>query len=139
MEDFIPDEFTINYSNVAKQKNLCNVTRVLAMDLIENPYLIVGDFFKSLSDGSLEELVSLVNRDDDDAISETLLLSEMLSKAEGLTNSLEDMSKNIEMFRVLVAGTSLHRKGLIRAYFENMSFGADAGELMLFERINSDH
>ena len=139
MEDFNPDEYTICYSNVAKQKDLCNVTRVLAMDLIENPYLIVGDFFKNLSDGSLEELLSLVNRDDDDAVSETLLLSEMLSKAEGLTNSLEDMSKNIEMFRVLVAGTALHRKGMIRAYFENMSFGADAGELMLFEKINSDH
>lgn len=139
MEDFNPDEYSINYSNVAKQKGLSNVTRVLAMDLIENPYLVIGDFFKNLSDSSLEELLSLVNRDDEEAISETLLLSEMLSKAEGLTNSLEDMSKNIEMFRVLVAGTSLHRKGLIKAYFQNMSFGSDAGELMLFEKINDGH
>ena len=86
MEDFEfeEDEYTLNYSNIAKHKTLCNVTRVLAMDLMENPYIVVGDFFKNLSDSSLQELLEIVNREDEKALSETLLLSEMLSRAEGV-------------------------------------------------------
>ena len=58
----------------------------------------------------------------------------MLSKAEGLTNTVDDMAKNMAVFRVLVAGTALHRKNLIKAHFENMTFGEDGADLLLFEK-----
>lgn len=135
--EFDPQEYTVNYHNIANHKDLSNVTRVLAMDLINNPYLVVGDFFKNLSNGSLDELVEITNRDDDDAISETLLLSEMLSRAEGVENDLEDMGTNIGTMRMFVAGTSLARKGLVRVHYENMTFGREIEEKVLFEKINN--
>jgi len=137
--DYDPQEHFVNYQNVANHKGLCNVTRVLAMDLINNPYIVVGDFFKNLSNGSLKELIELINRDDDDAVSEVLLLSEMLSRAEGVENGIEDMGTNIGVMRMLVAGTSLARKGLVRAHYENMTFGKEMEEKILFEKINDDH
>ena len=138
MEDFEfeESEYTLNYSNIAKHKTLCNVTRVLAVDLMENPYIVVGDFFKNLSDSSLQELLEIVNREDEKALSETLLLSEMLSRAEGVENSIADMGHNVGVIRILVAGTSLYRKGLVKAYFENMTFGKENPDKILFEKIN---
>ena len=136
-ESFNPQDYTVNYDNIAKHKNLCNTTRVLAMDLVENPYIMVGDFFKGLSDSSLDELLGIINRDDEDAVSETLLLTEMLSRAEGVENELDDMARNIGMMRMFVAGVSLARKGLIKVYYENMSFGSETSDKILFEKINN--
>lgn len=138
MEDYEEEkEYTLNYSNIAKHKTLSNVTRILAMDLMENPYIVVGDFFKNLSDASLAELLDLINGEDEDSLSETLLISEMLSRGEGVENSIAQMGKNVGVMRALVAGTSLQRKGLVKAYYENMTFGEDSGDRILFEKINN--
>jgi len=135
-DDFNPEDgYVINYEKVSRQKNLTHTTRVLALNLMENPYLKVGDFFKNISDHSLNELIELTNKDDDDSVSETLLLSEMLSKAEGLDNEIKDMARNVGYLRVLVAGVSLHRKGMIKAYYNNMSFGDDTGDQIVFEKL----
>lgn len=134
--EFDEAEYSLNYDNIAKHKNLCNVTRVLAMDLMQNPYIVVGDFFKNLSDSSLEELLNLVNNEDEQSLAETLLLSEMLSRAEGVENNLKEMGENVGVIRILVAGTALHRKGLVKAYFENMTFGNENPDKKLFEKIN---
>lgn len=134
--DYDPQEFSVNYDNIARHKDLSNTTRVLAMDLIENPYIVVGDYFKGLSDSSLQELLEIINREDEDAISETLLLSEMLSRAEGVENGLDDMGRNVGMMRMFVSGVSLARKGLIKVHYEHMTFGDDCGDKILFEKIN---
>ena len=144
MDNFDNEEcgYNLNYQNIAKFKNLTNVTRVLAMDLMENPYLMVGDFFQNLSDASLRELVELINKEGEDAEAEILLLSEMLSRAEGIENSIEQMGLNVGIMRALIAGTSLARKGLAKAHYKNFTFGNDNNEAIIFEPVkktNNDY
>ena len=62
MEDFDFEnggELTINYAEVTKSKDLLAVTRLLAADLIARPYMVVGDYMKSLSDSDLQMLVDI--------------------------------------------------------------------------------
>lgn len=123
-DDFSTEEssFVINLEKIARYKKFTRATRLLALDLLDNPYLTVGTFFKNLSDSEIKELCNICEREDDDAVSELLLLSEMLSRAEGITSfTPEEVGKKAGAFRVITAGVSLARKGLVKAIYHNMT------------------
>lgn len=134
--DFNPqgDEWIIDLHKVAKYKTFSRITRTLALDLIDNPYLTVGKFFKGLSDNEVKELVSLCEKEDDASVSELLLLSEMLSRAEGITSADPDeMGVKVGALRMMTVGVSLERKGLVRAFYENMTFDtSNYGDKIVF-------
>ena len=65
-----------------------------------------------------------------------LLLTMMLASAEGSNpTTLEDLQNKVSMFTIFIAGTSLYRKGLVKAYFKNMSFNDDSNKLIVFEKL----
>lgn len=130
------DGWTINFKKVSEDNELLAITRLLARDLMVVPYMSVGDFFKKLSDKDLDTLLELVNDDDDDSEAEILLLSEMLARAEGSeTDDLEQVARNMAIFKILVAGTSLHRKEMVKAHFDKYSFGEDMLTEIVFEKV----
>jgi hypothetical protein len=137
--------FEINYDNVISCKDCLSVTRLLAVDLKENPYMSVGLFLKNISNSDLKILSDIVdqnfNIDDDDevgdpSLADVVLIAEMLSRAEGIiSESDEQLMQKVNQFMMYISVESLRRKGLVRVYHENMSFGEDAEKRVVVEKI----
>ncbi len=118
---------------------LLPVTKSVAKMLMRNPYTSLGKFFTKLSDENLEVLMEIIDEGDsefNDGMEDVVLMTEMLSRAEGVPSQcIEDIHGNVNYFGACVTCVSLARKGLVRVYYENMSFGTDHGEKVLVERI----
>ena len=119
---------------------LLPVTKSVAKMLMRNPYTSLGKFFKKLSDENLEVLMEIVEEGDSEfnvGIEDIVLMTEMLSRAEGVpSGSIEEITENVNYFGVCVTCVSLARKGLVRVYYDNMSFGKDQGDKVIVERID---
>jgi hypothetical protein len=144
-EDEEYTDFDINYDNVISCKECLSMTRILAADLKSNPYMTVGDFLMNVSKSDLAILSDIVEQhmgyeeDDevtDERMADFVLMTEMLSRAEGLiSEDDDDLTRKINQFMVMVTMESLYRKGLIKLYHENMSFGKDVEHRIVAEKI----
>ena len=118
---------------------LLPVTKSVAKMLMRNPYTSLGKFFKKLSDENLQVLSEIIEEGDsefNEGMEDIVLMTEMLSRAEGVpSQSIEDITENVNYFGACVTCVSRARKGLVRVYYENMSFGTDQGEKVLVERL----
>lgn len=123
---------------IVKDKSMLSVTRLLAAELMANPYKSVGDFFRDITDVDLETIIQAVEAEgESDHSAELLLMSHMLHGAEGLGTQLDNIdavTERINQFGVFAIVTSLHRKGLVKVHFENMSFGEDMRDKILVEK-----
>lgn len=135
-------EWTLQLEKIHKQKGYSAVTRLLAASLMMNPYMSVGAFFQSISDDDLE---SLLQKSEDigkaeegecqPGTEEILLIAMMLAQAEGCpAQDLDELHDNVSILSVFIAGTSLARKGIVDAYYDNMSFGPDMRDAKVFSR-----
>jgi len=136
--DFDDDgEFSINYGKVLHEESFLPVTRLLAADLMKNQYMPIGDFIKSLSDDSLEQLNEICDDENHPNFEEIILISEMLAAAEGTNiGGTPEVHQRLHLFITWMAIESLKRKGLVKVYYENISFGDDMGEKIIVEKIN---
>jgi hypothetical protein len=146
-EEGVGDEgFDINYDNVIECKECLGVTRLLAADLKVNPYMTVGHFLKNISNADLKILNDIVENhsgieeDDevtDPALADLVLIAEMLGRAEDVHSETdEDLMKRVNHFMIMITCENLARKGLVKVFYENMSFGDDAGHRMVVQKIN---
>jgi len=135
--DFDDDgEFSINYGKVLHEESFLPVTRLLAADLMKNQYMPIGDFIKSLSDDSLEQLNEICDDENHPNFEEIILISEMLAAAEGTNiGGTPEVHQRLNLFITWMAIESLKRKGLVKVYYENISFGDDMGEKIIVEKI----
>lgn len=121
--------FTINYKNIASDKSMSRLVRCMAIDIMENPYTSIGEFFEKLTDDEVQDLVERCEDTDNPQFAEIVLMAEMLAVAEGLDQGNEDtIHMRTNQFCVLIACESLGRKGLANVFRENMSFGEDMGD-----------
>ena len=136
--DFDDDgEFSINYGKVLHEESFLPVTRLLAADLMKNQYMPIGDFIKSLSDNSLEQLNEICEDENHPNFEEIILISEMLAAAEGTNiGGTPEVHQRLNLFITWMVIESLKRKGLVKVYYENISFGDDMGEKIIVEKIN---
>ena len=145
--------FSINYEKLIGSREHLAVTRKLAIDLMAKPYMTVEQFINNLSDGDISQLLEMSVDDDDedadplDSIAETeknlgdlVLIAEMLAVAEGLANSDGyDMVQNrVSQLIAFLAVESLARKGMVKSYPQNMSFGEDMAKKIIAERIDDE-
>ena len=141
MFDFeeVPSEgFTVNIAEVVKSTDCLAVTRLLAADLMAKPYLAVGDWIVNVSDNDLRGLLAATDNMEDPVILEDLMLIfMMLRQAEGLPPIKEDAQfrEGVGQLVTMLVGESLARKGLIKLYRENLSFGEDMGDKIVMERL----
>jgi hypothetical protein len=145
-EDTDDEGFDINYDNVIECKECLNVTRLLAADLKSNPYTTVGQFLKNISNADLKILNDIVENhtgieeDDevtDPGLADVVLIAEMLGRAEDIiSESDEDLMNRVNQFMVMITCENLARKGLVKIYHENMSFGEDAGHRIIVKKID---
>ncbi len=119
---------------------LLPITKSVAKMLMRNPYTSLGKFFTKLSDENLEILMEIIEEGDsefNDGLEDVVLMTEMLSRAEGVpSESVEEITENVNYFGACVTCVSLARKGLVRVYYDNMSFGKDQGDQIIVERID---
>ena len=140
MED--PIDFENSHPHMEKiiaSDKLLPVTKSVAKMLMRNPYTSLGKFFKKLSDENLQVLSEIIEEGEsefNEGMEDIVLMTEMLSRAEGVpSQSIEEITENVNYFGACVTCVSLARKGLVRVYYENMSFGTDQGEKVLVERL----
>lgn len=129
------ENLTIAYDRISTNKSFTSVTRNLATKLTTRMYLSLKDFFQELSDKEFDELIYLIQvyEHDENAQCELILLTEMLSRAEGIVSSDEKtVSENCGYFVMVVAGVSLERKGVIRILYDNLTFDRDMLDEVIF-------
>jgi len=124
---------------IIQAEGLLPITKSVAKLLLKNQYLSLGKFFKRISDDHLQELMEIIDDADNefnDGMEDIVLMTEMLSRAEGVpSESIEDITENVNYFGACVTCVSLERKGLVRVFYENMSFGKELGEQTLVEKL----
>ncbi len=127
--------FEINYEKIVQTKSLLPMVRLLAADLMKNPYMTLGLYFQTAKDTDLELILESSEDEDDERLSDILLMAEMLAKAEGvITEDIEDVYVHLNTFITLAAVASLDRKDLIDAEYDNMSFGEEYSKHIVAKR-----
>jgi len=144
-DDFNFDEYeevTVNYQNVLKQNDYMAVTRLLAANLISEPYMTMRDFLIGLSDRDLKELLEILDssmgreEDTDPRMEEAVLIVVMLSQAEGLSaGDSKTVTSRLNAFAMILAIESLFRKKLVKIFRENMTLGEDYDSKVICEKI----
>lgn len=139
-EDTGENQYTIVFDKIVEDKKLLPSTRLLAIDLTKNGYVNIGEFFRDMPDSDLQAYLNMAEDLDSEESAEVLLLSEMLSVGEGLDNGLNEnklelVSNRMGQLIMYLACEQLARKGLVKLYRENMSFGEDMGDKLLVERL----
>jgi hypothetical protein len=118
--------FEINYEKILKTNNILPMVRLLAADLMKNPYMSIGTYLQRARTEDLQLILEASEDEEDERLSDILLLAEMLAKAEGVeTECIEDVYKHLNSFITLAAVASLERKKLIIADYDVMSFGEE--------------
>ena len=141
MEDD-PIDFENSHPDMEKiieSDKLLPVTKSVAKMLMRNPYTSLGRFFKKLSNENLEILMEIIDEGDsefNERMEDIVLMTEMLSRAEGVpSQSVDEITENVNYFGACITCVSLARKGLVRVYYDNMSFGTDNGDKIIVEKI----
>ena len=127
--------FEINYEKIVKTKDILPMVRLLAADLMQNPYMTLGTYFQTAKDTDLELILESSEDEDDERLSDILLMAEMLAKAEGvITEDIDDVYVHLNTFITLAAVASLDRKDLIDADYDVMSFGEEFSKHVVAKR-----
>lgn len=127
--------FNINYENIVKTKNILPMVRLLAADLMQNPYMTVGMYMQEAKDTDLELIMEISEDEEDERLSDILLMAEMLARAEGVSSpDIETVNNHINSFISLAAVTLLDRKGFVDAEYNNMSFGEEFAQHIVAKR-----
>lgn len=126
------DTFTINYKKIISDKTMLPVTRLLAADLTMTPYMTVGTFFKNIKDADLDTLREVMEDSEDEHYGEIILITEMLTRAEGVETQtdkfddfLSDLTNRVKIFSAYIALEYLARTGHIIVERQHMSFGEE--------------
>jgi hypothetical protein len=135
-EDFNFDfPFEINYEKVFKTNDILPMVRLLAAELMKNPYMTIGSYLQRARDSDLQLILEASEDEEDERLSDILLMAEMLAKAEGVeTECIEDVYKHLNSFITLAAVASLERKKLIIADYDVMSFGEEFAHSTIAKR-----
>jgi hypothetical protein len=131
------NHYSINYVKAATDTKLLSVTRSLAKQLMENPYITTGKFIQDISDGDIKALMDTIEDEHPNQYEDMIVITEMLSLAEGCdeSQSEEEANDRISQMTMFLVIESLARKGMVRVFYENMSFHPDSGDKVVVEKI----
>lgn len=136
----LPENFTLDLQAISKSATLMSITKMLALRLLENPYMNVGDYLQSISNGDLDVFILKIDQipeAEGNDLEDLMLIADMLATGEGLDQSqtVEGFHDRLNRLVNLVLLESLKRKGLVKLYYENMSFGEDMEDKQIAEKI----
>lgn len=129
-------QLQLQLSNISEHKEFLSITRMLAHDLMKNPYLIVGDFIQSISNEELDILVQICDDEQHPRLDEIMVIAEMLATGEGLEQAnIDIITERVNQLNMFLILESLKRKELIRLNYQNMSFGEDCKDKIIAEKF----
>jgi hypothetical protein len=133
--------YGINYEKAATDNQLLAVTRMLAKDMMVNPYTTVGKFIQSLSDSDIESLMDTIEDNHPNQFEDMIVISEMLANAEGCDDSVDESEARdrVSQLTTYLVIESLYRKGVVKVYHENMSFHPDSDHKIVVEKLDVDN
>lgn len=128
--------FEINHEMIMRS-DMMSCTHDCVRMIQKNEYLTVGEYLQNITTNQLEEMLEISENEENPKIEEFLLIAEMLARAEGLEGSedFDILHKRLNLFIALIAIESLYRRGMIKIYRENMSFGDDMGKKKIAEKL----
>ena len=114
-----PKYYYVQLPDVLAKKQFSNHTRLLAANLMDNPYMSVGNYLTNLSDVDLDYMSGLTEVvDTDPKLQELIIITLMLLQAEGTIVTCEDdVIDHLSSFKMMIAGAALGRKGLIKVNY----------------------
>ena len=122
----------LDLPKISSHEKFAAITRLTALQLMAQPYLSVGSFFKSLSNNDLTLLLAMVDdvqynlSVNEYSFPNLLALTEMLTRGEGTEKyEIEGIKNNVNILCLMINLVSLERKGLIDLEYDNLSFGDD--------------
>jgi hypothetical protein len=121
----------INLEKIIADPTFSAIVKMTAINMQKNPYTTLKDFFKGLTVNDLTVLNLMVELADteEEALSDLIVLTEMLSRAEGAEGTTaESARENVNFFLTMVNVASLESKGLVDVIWENVSFGPEMGD-----------
>lgn len=133
MDNILDGDFNVNIAEVIKQKDLFSVTRLLASSMQTNPYIHPGHFIRDLSNADLQLLLDHIDVEDND-FGNLMLIGMMLTVAEGVALTEEQMHRSVNALVVMLTSESLYRKDLVVLHHDKFSFGEDAGSNVVIQR-----
>lgn len=135
-EDETHFPFDINHEMIMRA-DMMTCTHDCVRMIQKNEYLTVGEYLQSITTSQLDEMLDVAEDEDNPKMEEFLLIAEMLARAEGLEGSedFEILHKRLSIFIALIAVESLYRRGMIRIYRENFSFGDDMNTKKIAEKL----
>lgn len=128
--------FEINY-DLIMQSDMMSCTHDCVRMVRKNEYLTVGEYMTSLTSSQLEEMLEAADDEENVKFEEFLLIAEILARAEGLEGSedFDVLHRRLNILIGLIAVEGLSRKGMIRAYPQNFSFGEDTNKKIIAEKL----
>lgn len=132
-----------NIDNIIDMDLAHPIIKKAARKLKKEQYFLPSDFFKKLTRHDSEVLGEMASILTDKEISEDkkgieyqniILLSYILSIAEGVYLEEEDIFNAINITSVMCIANNMHRKGLVKCYYENLTYGPEGLENVIMER-----
>ena len=113
----------VNYSHVLDAQDLSDLLKSAATRLMSNPYCTLPRFLQSFRDHELQEFVEKIGDPDAPNLKEPVLLTIMLTQAEGLDVDNEtDYAIYVDYTIFIMVTESLRRKGLVKIDYSKISF-----------------
>lgn len=128
--------FEINHTMIMNA-DMMSCTHDCVRLIRKNEYLTPGEYLASMTSSQMDEMNEVSNDEEDPRMEEFLLIAEMLARAEGLEASedFDVLQKRLNILVALIAVECLYRKGMIKVYRENFSFGDDMNTKKIAERL----
>lgn len=124
------------------------IVKKAARKMKREMYFLPSSFFKSLTDHDSEILSEWAGVISDNTLSDEsktyeyqqmIILSQILSMAEGVPVETEDDAiKVMRQASIMCIANNLHRKNLVRCYYNNLMFGDDGKNLVVMERLDDN-
>jgi len=128
--------FDINHEMIM-QAEMMSCTHDCVRMIQKNEYLTVGEYLQHITTSQLDEMLDVAEDEDNPKMEEFLLIAEMLARAEGLSASedFDVLQKRVNILVELISIESLYRRGMIKIYRENFSFGDDMNTKKIAEKL----
>ena len=140
MTDMDKQTYQLNLNAIANCEEFLDLTRRLAVKLMDRPYITVSEFLHETSDEDLQDMLEIFNdltetNEEVERMEEMVLIAEMLAFGEGLDGPSDEVSHTrTNQLMIFVVIESLKRKGLVNVHYENMSFGEDFNDKVIAEK-----
>lgn len=129
-------DYCVNLEVLATADKVEPSIRKLAATLLKQQYMTVGQWLESLSDSEIDEVRAFAYTDSPRYNAEQMiLLTLVLATGEGCpVENVSDLRKATGLTQLFVAAAVLGRRDELIVFYQNMSYGDDAGDALIVQR-----